>query len=55
MIPVATLLYSIGGPGKTGNPGVKAGWDSKNSQGDLEDRDPVMRFLKEKLPAVAES
>ncbi len=55
MIPVATLLYSFGGPGKTGNPGVKAGWDSENCQGDLEDRDRVIRFLKDKLPAMAES
>lgn len=55
MIPVATMLYSFGGPGKTGSPGVKAGWDSENGQGDLEDRDLVMRILKEKLPAVAES
>jgi hypothetical protein len=49
MIPVATLLYSFGGPVKTGNPCVKAGWDSENGEGDLENRDRVMRFLKDKF------
>ena len=41
-IPASTWLHYFGRSSKTGSPGVRAGQDPQDGQGDLEDWDPVM-------------